>query len=230
MAIERFPCSKCNESGTRVDSEGFKSLCERCKGEGFTSIDMGRRAPRKTSIDAYYAALESGLLSRRRQEAYDVTFRRGPLTAMEAARLIPGALDHSISPRFAELRDMKVMEEIQVRPCMITGENVIEWDTTDNLPIKLEKDSSVMTRNQLMWQNRELKELLEDVIGFAEKKGMKRLASRIVERLAWALNLRNVKNESTPKEEKKDTVRRPNEQTNGAGNASKTGGNPQHQQ
>lgn len=59
---------------------------------------------------------------------------------METGRLIPGSLDHSISPRFAELKRMGVVEEIGSRECKITGRVSLIWDVTDGLPVKFEKE------------------------------------------------------------------------------------------
>ena len=53
--------------------------------------------------------------------------------------MIPDILDHSVTPRFAELRDMKAIEEVGERKCSITGYNTLIWDVTNNLPIKRTK-------------------------------------------------------------------------------------------
>lgn len=98
---------------------------------------------RQTSIDVYREIEAEGLLSKRRWEAYSTLFNHGPITAMETARKIPGTLDHSISPRFAELKRMGLIREVGERACRITGRNCIIWDVTNNLPIKFEKPKRI---------------------------------------------------------------------------------------
>lgn len=98
---------------------------------------------RQTSIDVYHQIQAEGLLSRRRFETYECLFNNGPLTAMETGRRIDGVLDHSISPRFAELKRLGVIQEVGEKLCSITGRNVLLWDVTDRLPLKLEKRKKI---------------------------------------------------------------------------------------
>lgn len=106
---------------------------------------------RRTSIDAYNKIKENGLLSRRRLEVYEVLFYNGPLTSGEAFQLL-----NKLSPirnltqsraRFTELCQMGVIYEVRTRVCRVTGMNVIEWDVTDRLPIKLEKPKRVKCKH-----------------------------------------------------------------------------------
>ena len=46
---------------------------------------------------------------------------------------------HSISARFSELVDLGVIEEVGERPCKHTGNRVMIYSVTSNLPIKLER-------------------------------------------------------------------------------------------
>lgn len=100
---------------------------------------------RQTSIEAYTTIRDSGLLSQRRWEIYDIVFRFGPMTANEAfAKLYkdnlgPHNAASNSAARFSELRDRGVIYEVQTRICKITGMTVIEWDVTDRLPLKLDK-------------------------------------------------------------------------------------------
>lgn len=95
---------------------------------------------RLTSIEAYQEIKANGLLSRRRFQVYETLHLAPlPLTAMETARRILGVLDHSISPRFAELKQQGVIEECGERPCRITGRTAILWRTTSELPVALKK-------------------------------------------------------------------------------------------
>ena len=95
---------------------------------------------RQTSIDTYIKVQESGLLSRRRFQVYDVLFHNGPLSQTEThAHIKDAATLHSVGPRFAELKKMGVIIEVGTRRCSITGENVYVWDVTDKLPVKFER-------------------------------------------------------------------------------------------
>lgn len=98
---------------------------------------------RQTSIDIYRQIESEGLLSKRRFEVYKVLFDHGPLTATETARRIPNVMDHSISPRFAELLKHGVVREAGLRKCPVTGRNCIVWAVTNRLPIRFEKSKKV---------------------------------------------------------------------------------------
>lgn len=98
---------------------------------------------RKTSIEAYNTIKENGLLSKRRLEVYEALFEFGPCTGGELFRKanakqknIPNA---NIVTRLGELRRVGVVAEVGERKCAATGMNVIVWDVTDKLPLKLEK-------------------------------------------------------------------------------------------
>lgn len=99
---------------------------------------------RQTSIDVYHQIESEGLLSQRRWQVYETLYHHGPLTAMETGRLIKSALDHSISPRFAELKRLGVIEEVGRRHCTITGRISLIWATTENLPRKRVKDDKII--------------------------------------------------------------------------------------
>lgn len=100
---------------------------------------------RRTSIEAYNAIRDQGLLSKRRWEVYDILFKNGPLTANEAfyklyqGKLGPVNAASNSAARFSELRDRGVIYEVRERTCRITGMTVIEWDVTDKLPLRFEK-------------------------------------------------------------------------------------------
>lgn len=106
---------------------------------------------RDTSIEAYRAIEESGLLSQRRHQVYKTLFEYGPCTANELAKnfwkmefKIPRNVNLNIVTRLGELRDLGVAKEVRTRQCSITGMNVIEWDVTSNLPIKFEKSKKIV--------------------------------------------------------------------------------------
>jgi hypothetical protein len=96
---------------------------------------------RQTSIDVFHQIKAEGLLSKRKLEAYEIIVFHGPITQMETARRANarGALDHSITPRFAELEREGVIKEIGKRKCSISGRETHIWETTGKKPLKLEK-------------------------------------------------------------------------------------------
>lgn len=99
---------------------------------------------RETSIDAYYEIKENGLLSERRWQTYDSLYQIGEGTASEVFRQFQKTYSKKISTngsgsRLSELRDMGVVMEKGTKICPITGQNVILWTTTNQLPVKIKK-------------------------------------------------------------------------------------------
>jgi len=96
---------------------------------------------RQTSIDCYNQILAEGLLSKRRLEVLEAIMKNAPCTTNEATKDLPSG-SHGIGSRTTELRELGVIYERCVRKCKETGRNVIEWDLTDKLPIKIKKATS----------------------------------------------------------------------------------------
>jgi hypothetical protein len=46
-------------------------------------------------------------------------------------------------PRFAELERVGVIAVVGEKDCSVTGRNVLLWDVTEKLPIKLEKEKKI---------------------------------------------------------------------------------------
>lgn len=97
-----------------------------------------------TSVEVYHKVKSSGLLSRIREEVYDILYKHGPLTMREAFELLntDGVNIQSYGPRFAELRNMDLIEQCGERECKITGHNKILWQTTNSIGKKLPKKLS----------------------------------------------------------------------------------------
>ena len=95
---------------------------------------------RQTSIDCYHQIKANGLLSKRRFEVYEAIFKNAPCTSSEAmvGNLNSTNVLSQSRARFTELRELGVIKEIGVKECSVTGQTVIEWDLTDNLPTKPE--------------------------------------------------------------------------------------------
>ncbi len=102
------------------------------------------RRTRDTSREAYFKLRDSGVLSERRWEVYELVYLHGPATSAELLeRRIRGmrALTQSRA-RFTELRDMGLLRELEPRTCKVTGHRAIVWEVTDESeprPIKRDK-------------------------------------------------------------------------------------------
>lgn len=100
---------------------------------------------RQTSIDCYNEIKVNGLLSKRKMEVYDCLFKHGPMTMGEVYSKLSESSEvnqASVTPRFAELRNVGAIYEKNTRSCTITGKMGIEWDLTDNLPQKIQKPTT----------------------------------------------------------------------------------------
>lgn len=108
---------------------------------------------RKTSIDTYRQIEADGLLSKRRWEVYQCLYKLGPMTQGETAKrieLVVVNIDRpSITPRFAELEAMGVIETVGERACNVTGRNVLVWDVTANLPRQIDKKKELTAKDAL---------------------------------------------------------------------------------
>lgn len=107
---------------------------------------------RRTSIEAYNEIKESGLLSKRRWQAYEILFHHGPLTANQLVRLAAEkfpALKNTwtFNKRLSELRRAGIVDEIAEVPCPLTGRTAILWDCNDRLPLKMDKPRKVKCRH-----------------------------------------------------------------------------------
>ena len=99
---------------------------------------------RQTSMEVFKQIRDGGLLSRMRLETYQLLFDHGPMTAGELytkarSELGNDSLRDNHQKRLPELRDMGVVKEIGTKLCAATGQNVILWDVTENLPSGLPK-------------------------------------------------------------------------------------------
>lgn len=98
---------------------------------------------RDTSIEAYNRIKDEGLLSERRLQVYEILFENGPLTGNQlikiAQKQYPMLNTGAFNTRLSELRNAGVVKELREIICPVTGYNVILWDVTSRLPIKVEK-------------------------------------------------------------------------------------------
>ena len=103
---------------------------ERCDGKQGGVEDVPRF--RDTSITAFYNAVNSGTLKSLQQHIHHLLSENGASTQMETNRQFQRAGlmgdSHSITPRFAELRDLGLIRETGERACLITGQMSITWE------------------------------------------------------------------------------------------------------
>ena len=97
---------------------------------------------RQTSIDCYNEIKKEGLLKNRRLEVFEAIYQAAPCTSAEAYMIMnkdkpKSNLISQSRARFTELRELGVIYEKGIKKCTVTGRNVIEWDLTDKLPIKI---------------------------------------------------------------------------------------------
>ena len=120
---------------------------------------------RQTSIDCYNEIKNSGLLSKMRFKVYESLFLNSKQTAGELSEFLNSTgvkIRHgSVNGRLTELRDLSVIYERDVRPCRVTGRNVIEWDLTDTLPIEI-KSSTNTKKHRVIIALNSLRELYKN--------------------------------------------------------------------
>jgi hypothetical protein len=104
---------------------------------------------RQTSIECFNQIKQAGLLAKRRFETFEAIFKSAPCTRQEALEHTNPLNALSLSAaRFTELRRIGVIYEKDVRPCKVTGRNVIEWDLTDRLPVNIKKPSKTKSEKK----------------------------------------------------------------------------------
>ena len=122
--------------------------------------DMALRCrTRDTSIAAYNELRDSGQLTERRREIYELLYEHGPATSGEIFEIQVReskvkALTQSRA-RFTELREHGVIQELGTAFCRITGREVILWDVTSA------SEAKPLTRS--FSKSQQLTELLEGV-------------------------------------------------------------------
>ena len=90
-------------------------------------------SPRETSVQAFYNAVDSGVIQTRREQVYAGLRAIGGGTSNETFAYVT---QHHLGPRyistvaarFTELRDMGVIREVGERLCRITGQMCLVWE------------------------------------------------------------------------------------------------------
>ena len=103
----------------------------------------------ENSREAYRKVIDSGLLCKRRAEAYKGLFDSGALfdsgvnyTSNELFKKLRGisTINHAnISTRLGELVEMGAVYREETRTCEVTGYEVYAYQLTNNMPVSLKK-------------------------------------------------------------------------------------------
>lgn len=94
---------------------------------------------RRTSLLAYTAIKNNGLLSKRRWETYGALYEHGPVTASE---LCQKAGVTGLWKRLSELKQFGLVMEVGQRTCAVTGMTATLWDVTDHIPAEFVRPKS----------------------------------------------------------------------------------------
>jgi len=97
---------------------------------------FGEKMTRRTSIEAYERVKESGVLSRRRFQTYDILFKHGPLTGSEVSAACG---IYGLWKRCSELLAFGLVEVVGEKKCQFSGMTVSLWDVTDRAPVEMFK-------------------------------------------------------------------------------------------
>jgi hypothetical protein len=87
---------------------------------------------RDTSINAYNAIINDGLLKKQQMSVYKAVFRLKNVTGHEVDEYMGTQDAHK---RLSEIRDKGVIMENGQKLCRVTSRNVIAWAVTGDLPI-----------------------------------------------------------------------------------------------
>lgn len=101
---------------------------------------------RQNSIDSFNTIRDNGLLSERRFQVYEILYEHGPLIGSKVSMMMKSkhgvqGTSESVRNRLTELRGMGCVYERGLQIDNSTGNTVILWDVTSDLPRKLIKKS-----------------------------------------------------------------------------------------
>jgi hypothetical protein len=121
---------------------------------------------RQTSIDAYNAIKENGLLSDRRFEVYDVLYQHGPLTQLQLASIyFPKTQPRNVQPRVSELVALGVVCWVGNTLDTSTHQTNMLWDVTDKLPlVPMKSETRAHKILRLESENAELRRINADLV------------------------------------------------------------------
>ena len=131
--MEGQPCLFCGGNAAEPDHllhcDGRQGAAEAAPPPPVTTIT----APRDTSVQAFYNAVDTGVIRTRREQVYAALRVLGDATANEVfeylkeQRHLGLRYDSNTRARLTELRDMGVIRETGQRPCRVTHQTCITW-------------------------------------------------------------------------------------------------------
>jgi len=88
--------------------------------------------PRETSVQAFYNAVDSGVIETRREQVYAALRALGVATSNEVFERMKQDYQgpryiSTVAARFTELRDLGLIYEVGSRPCLVTRQTCITW-------------------------------------------------------------------------------------------------------
>ena len=125
----------------------------------------------QNSLNAYYRAKDSGLISRRRLEAFKCFCENGPMSARQVVEKLGWTLDNK--GRITELHQQELITPIGIQQTP-SGNSESVYSITQNAPIKLPKTT-------LSDKDKALKaiEKLSKTVNDTEKDGLRRIWTAI---------------------------------------------------
>jgi len=95
---------------------------------------------RQTSLEVYEKIEKEGLLSKNRWRVYDLIYRYGAMTGAQISGLYnehygKSSVSEVVRNRITELVKQTVVTELGTCKCPVTGNTVMRYDVTANLPI-----------------------------------------------------------------------------------------------
>lgn len=123
---------------------------------------------RRTSVDAYHKIRDEGLLGLKAFVVYEVLFHKGPMTAGEIFSAMQEQGDKiivkgGVSARLTEMREDGAVAEVGTRVCSVTGQTVLLWDVTDQLPVQKDKPKRIDLQVVVEEQGRQIAAILKEI-------------------------------------------------------------------
>lgn len=133
------------------------------------------------SVEVYHSIKNSGILSDKRMKVYDIFYENPQgLTGSEVSEIYKSKYPSSkhsetIRNRITELRDMGVLDEIDIVTCQYTNRSVTKFRLNHKMPTSLEKKETL---------NEKLDKILQNIVelGYSMQEGEQKNKLRLIHR------------------------------------------------
>lgn len=120
---------------------------------------MPSSTPRQTSLDAYHAIVDSGVLGTARTEAYKLVYNHGPLAQFEVEQYEQGNKHYggTLSKRFSELEEIGAIAVVGKKTNPISNQQCNVYDVTSKIitsPYKAKLSSKQKAKALRDWFDR----------------------------------------------------------------------------